>query len=393
MWSDSRPILSLRSTRLLLAVIAVGLAARFALLSISIGSLDAVIWQRLAEKVVTHGLYETYRQDIWMNHPPVSALWAAWVWRAAEASGLNFAQLYKLPVVIADCATCLLIYLSWQARAGQLVALQAAALYAWNVDAILISAHHCNSDPVYSMLSLLALWLLEIRRAPLLAGLALGAAINIKLIPALLLAPFLLLPRSRAELVRVLVGLGLMAVPCVYVWLELGKTFQKRVIGYDSAPTGWGFHHLIDQLSNHPLLKSYLDTVAERYRRSAALLVMAVAAWAVLRLRRREKGADRIDASAAAAACYAAVTPALAPQHTVFIGVLLFASDPRSGAHWGLLSGAWAIVYYFFAWDGSFPLAPAAAAYGPAPTGMLTTIAWLWVLVEAWRRCFRRPST
>ena len=65
---------------------------------------------------------------------------------------------------------------------------------------ILVSGYHGNTDAVYAMLSLLAVYLLQDRNRPLLAGLALGLAINIKLIPVLLIPPLVLAAQSIREM-------------------------------------------------------------------------------------------------------------------------------------------------------------------------------------------------
>ena len=116
---------------------------------------------------------------------------------------------------------------------------------------------------------------------------------------------------------------------------------------------------------------------------------MGLAIWAMLRYRAAGH-LDRYPAAGACGAIYPAAAPALAPQHTVFPGVLLFASDLRAGVTWGLLSGAMCLVYYLFHWDGTFPMKPIAQPHGPAPTMLLGMLAWGWVTCYAWRAVARR---
>lgn len=370
-------------TFLLLALIIAGIAARFALLSISIGSFDAALWERMASRISQHGLYETYRQDPWMNHPPLSGLWAAWVWEQSQRLGVPFAQLYKLPVVLSDCVTCWLIWNIWKHRGGARQALLAAAVFAWSVPAILISAHHCNCDSALAMFALLSFWLVEIRKAPLLAGLALGAAINLKLTAALMLVPLLLGATSRRELLRLLLGLAIMSTPFLYVWWELGGRFRRNVLGYDSAGSGWGLHNIFDLLSNHPVLKSYFDTVAENYRRSGGPVVMLCALAATLRLV-KSGVRDRFLLAGLVVAVYAAVTPALAAQHRVLPAVFLLACSIRAGFIWSALNGLALFTTYFFEWDGMIPIRDQPYLYKNSPAPVFNALAWGWVVAYTW---------
>lgn len=371
-------------TILLLALIITGIAARFALLSISIGSFDAALWERMASRISQHGLYETYRQDPWMNHPPLSGLWAAWVYELSVRLGVPFAQLYKLPVVLCDCVTCWLIWNIWRHRGGARQALVAAAVFAWSPPAILISAHHCNTDSAVAMFALLSLWLADGRGMPLLAGLALGVAINLKLTGALFLIPLLIASKSGREFLLIVLGLAVMSIPCFYVWIDLGYRFRQRVIQYHSAPTGWGLHNILDQLSNHPLFKSYLDTVCERYRRSGGAVVMLLALAANLRLLRYGVR-DRFALAAVAVAIYAAVTPALAAQHMILPLVFVLAFDLRGGAIWSALAGTVLIVVYLFDWDGSFPIRSVLGLYRPSPEAFFSTLMWAWIVLYSIR--------
>ncbi len=115
---------------------------------------------------------------------------------------------FRLPVIAADFASAMLIRKVMVARgASPRRGLAIAAMYAWNPCAILISGYHGNTDAAYAMLSLLAVYLLQDCRRPFFGGIALGLAINIKLIPVLLILPLALGTRSRKELVLFLAGL------------------------------------------------------------------------------------------------------------------------------------------------------------------------------------------
>src|SRR5205814_9830382 len=141
-------------------------------------------------------------------------LWAAACYRVATWAQRHihtgsyafpwFPYLFKLAPIAADAVTCWLLWRIWHPRAGAIWAAAAAAIYAWNPVAILISAHHCNTDSIYAMLCLAAVYVIESRRGSVGAwfwgGLLLGAAINVKLIPVLLIPPLVILCRDLHQL-------------------------------------------------------------------------------------------------------------------------------------------------------------------------------------------------
>src|SRR5438552_19200990 len=113
-----------------------------------------------------------------MNHPPLPVLWAALALRAGGGSQHEMAVLIKLPAILADMLSIVLLARVWKARGHSTAAAIAMEL---SPVAILISAYHCNTDSIYAFLSLLAMHFLARGRRYFFAGLVLGGAINIKL--------------------------------------------------------------------------------------------------------------------------------------------------------------------------------------------------------------------
>jgi hypothetical protein len=370
---------------LLIALILTGLLLRLGLLLISKGSDDALIWEHLASQVQRLGLYDTYRFEGGMNHPPLAGLWAATVYSASRTFDLPFYTLFKIPVVASDAITCLLLFLIYRNRSSS--GLLAAAAFAWNLEALLLSGHHCNTDPIYAMLCISAVWLIETQSRPFLAGLALGAAMNIKLIPGLLLIPMLGLSRSRKELLRLLAGLAIMSLPFVWVLIDLGYRFRMRVLGYRPPAGQWGFQKLIQWLSGYPALKPYFSGLADRYVAQSKLLIIACILLTTLAAR-RSRQIDRYRAAALAVAALAAVTPAFALQYGAIVGVMLFAYDLRAGVVWGALRGMQLFCDYYLGWNGKWPVTSLGGGSLPGPTSLLAMLAWIWIVIFLLRELF-----
>ena len=175
---------------------AMGLLFRVALAACSTGTNDTAAWERFGNEIAGDGLFATYINDPRFNHPPLAGYWAFVATQLARHTGLSFSFAFKLPVIVADCGSAFLLYVIWR-RAGPAHAAAAFAVYAFNLDAILVSGYHCNTDPIYAFACLLSVWLIEDRRSDFWGGAALAAAINVKLIPILLVAPLGALPRPR----------------------------------------------------------------------------------------------------------------------------------------------------------------------------------------------------
>jgi Gpi18-like mannosyltransferase len=189
------------------AILASGFVLRVLLCAASWGTTDALSFLHFAHRIDDLGFFAAYRADPLLNHPPLPAWWSLLALKLAGGQAFAMVVIFRLPVIAADFASAMLLRRILVRRgASPRAGLAVAAMYAWNPCAILISGYHGNTDAVYAMLGLLALHLLEDVRRPLLGGLVLGLAINIKLIPVLLIAPLCFAARSRRELLLFLTG-------------------------------------------------------------------------------------------------------------------------------------------------------------------------------------------
>ena len=346
-----KPQASLGAMRICAALIALALALRIFIAAFSIGTNDAVAFAHFADEITTEGLTNTYQIDPRFNHPPLVGLLAAWTWRVAIALPLRgwdvhkFAFLFRLPVIAADALGVWLLWRIWRPRIGPAKAAGIAAGFAWSLDAILVSGFHCNTDPIYVALCLLAVYLMEDRRAFFLAGLALGAAINVKLIPLLLVGPLLLSCRNRQEAWRFFTGLAIAAIPFLPAVFYAGPDFFRHAVAYNSGVNRWGINYFLLLGKETPAWTATSGGPAAWYHGNGRFLLFAlIALWAAAaRFRPRW---NRYEIAAVTFAIFLVFTPGFGVQYTVAAGLLMFAVRPRPALAYAALSGLFLLNVY-----------------------------------------------
>lgn len=232
------------SARSLFALALLGYGLRLALWALSEGSNDVRAWYWFGRDVARQGLARTYLLEDQFNHPPLMGLWAAAVARLAGSRSVLFAHLFKVPALVVEAAIGLLLLRIWNERRRADRAEEALAAYALAPSAALIASYHGNTDPIYFFFVLAAAYLLETRRDALAAGLALAAALNVKLIPLLLVLPFATRVRGPRELARYATGVSVGALPFLALLAtstpDERRSFVANVFGYHPNLEDWG---------------------------------------------------------------------------------------------------------------------------------------------------------
>ena len=412
-----------RIRALLVAAIVTGLALRFVLAAITWGTNDANTFGQFGFYITRDGLISTYRGDSWLNHPPIPAYWCEAAWRLTmplrtawdpasgdsvllashirqDTPGQWFSAVFKLPSLLADCAAAWLLYRLWRRRAGETRALAVAAMYAWSLVAILVSGYHCNTDPIYAWLVLLCADLLQARNASFLAGLALAAAINVKLTPVLLIPPMLLWHRDWKSAAKFVTALLLGALPFVPVLMKAGHAFYANAIAYKSNPDAWGITWLLMHFgkpigvlnefvpADHRLASAWFD--CGRY-----VVLALICCWALLVWRARRAGKptetstvgvhgnshcgspDAYTVAAVTLAIFLFFTPGFGVQYLVMIVPLMFAVWPAMANAYGLVAGLFIGMVYWAQWPGhSWPPDSQFKGMYPWPSPVYGLVAW-----------------
>lgn len=370
---------------LLFTAIALGFVARISLWSVSIGTNDALTWGKMGRSILNDGLLKTYREQPDCNQPPGQPLLAAAAYQLAKSTKTLFSYWFKAPMVLADGLTAVLIWTILRRRKGVMFSAAVTAIYAWSPIAILISAHHANGEPLYVALSLLAIWLIEDRRRVFLGALALGAAINFKLVPILLIAPLLASFNNRKEVGRFLCGLAIMAIPSLIVLLLEPQGFWQRVIAYNPAPEHWGFNYFLLEAGEVPQWAQSAERAVLWYNDHGTKILLA-SILAISLLQWRTQRWDRYTLCALAFTAFLIFTPGFGPQYLAAPVTLLLLSVPRVGTLYNIVGGAYLLISYLLRWDGTFPIKTFfEREFNFLPGRTFGMLAWAVLCVAAWQ--------
>jgi len=204
---------------------------------------------RTVANAVGHG-DNVYAFPITFPYVPYSQFIPAWLLAVAERTGWSFDFVMKIPMILTDACTTLLIfgYLQWRALPFRLSVGWALA-WALNPVSILISAFHGNLMSIVPFLALAAYVSAEVGETSrnrdlllLVSGLLLGLAIAMRTYPVLLVPVFLLLfcrtvSETAAFIFVAAVPAGLSSLPYLFLARE---TFLREVLGYGGLTDfGW----------------------------------------------------------------------------------------------------------------------------------------------------------
>jgi hypothetical protein len=377
-------------TAALLAVGVAGLLFRIVVARWSHGSNDINIWTGFAELIEAHhGLGWLYDNKVDFNHPPLIALFVTALHKLAHATGWRFDFLFKLPEIGADTLAGVLVYRTWRAR-GSLAASGAFALFCWNPASFLVSAHHGNTDPTVATLSLLAAFLIDRRRA-FAGGLALAAAINVKLIPVLLIPVFLASLATRREAIRFMGALALGALPFAPFIAFHWAGFRPHVLAYKSYAGPWGITSLLDFLGQARNFADLARSLTEFWtRRGSTLVLLAPVVLAAVSWR-RERIWSASELGAIVYLAFLVLTPGFGVQYVVYPIPLLFAADVRRACACSASTGLFILIAYYSTWTNTRPYFSNFYPGFPVASKVFGHLAWL-ILAFTAIRMLRRPG-
>jgi hypothetical protein len=222
---------------------------------------------------------------------------------------------------------------------------------------------------------------MEEKKRPFGAGLALGAALNVKLMPVILIPPLLSQCRSRRDLARCSAGLTLAGLPFVPFLLTSGRAMYKNMIAYNSLQLDWGINAFLNAGFATELIRSYVLQIRAVFLPSGRYLIIVIVCLlsAVVWYKRRRFG---YQIGAIAWATFLILTPGYGVQYAVCVLPLLFAADFGRATIYSLTAGIMLFVVYAAQLNFVFPLHANVQYYPYPPIGILFgLIAWI-VLVD-----------
>ncbi|MDA2929807.1 glycosyltransferase 87 family protein [Acidobacteria bacterium AH-259-O06] len=382
---------------LLLFGAGLGLFARFVLSALSEGSDDIRYWQQFAESISQHGLYQLYVTNPLFNHPPLMGYLAAGSLWLSQWLDAPFSFFFKFPVIVAEVLSAVIVGSIWARRRGKMGGALAMFLYAWAIGPILFSGFHGNTDSLCAFLALLAVFLIEEKRRHFAGGLALAAAINVKLIPLLLLLPLISSYRSGPDLRRFVGGLSFFVLPLIPPLMYGGQSFYQNVFNYTSHINYWGVQWFLlvamdlFWLGHFPRVAFLLHNMTIWYgnygRVLVLCLILALSIYAYLISRY-----NRYELAAISLAVFLVFAPGFGIQYLAIIAPFLFSLSLRLGTIYSVLVGLFSgLVYYHFLiqW---MPLATLHNSRFPPSAWLPSFMTWCFLALFLTARCVRKTA-
>jgi hypothetical protein len=361
----------------------------------TMGQDDTYIWwPKFMQAVHDHGPIGVYSVDMVgqpYNHPPLTGWWLAAIDAIRGHSNVPLGFWIRIGSVVADFFCAWVIFEVLRRRQPLWQATAAGALVGASPVLYVISGYHGNHDPEIMFLAILSGFLLVDKRFAALAGVALAAAVSLKLpiAPAVPVVFAAALALGRRTLIRFSVGFGAIIV---VLWLpplvEQGKPFIKNVLLYsgNSFPRQWGpvaFAHVLH----------FPQTLIDLYISPGRLLLLALCAVAGAYVAWRRPDLV-VAATGLTMAAFLLLSAGYAPQYMVWPVAAIYALSFWPATAYNLGAGAFLIVLYT-AWSGGLP-------WNSTYTRDLTNrqeweaaVIWLvlgWVVVDAVRKLHRETG-
>lgn len=340
----------------------------------SVGSNDIFLWKGFADQIAVHGVAWMYSHIELFNHPPLMAYWAKAALALSNRTSIAFSIVFKIPGLLGDIGTGLLLWRIWTLRAGPKEGMLALAAYTFGLTSVLVSAHHGNTDGLCTFLCLLAVYCAE-RGRHFSTGLAIGAALNVKIIPLLLLPALVLRRRSIAQALRATAGLGPWILPFVVFLRTAPHDAYHHIFGYLSFPNKWGIPFILGQLGelNHigPVATKIAGAYTEHSRPVLLGSVLLVALWG------RACRVDLYRVSAAAFGLFLFFAAGFGVQYTIYLAPPLFAISISQGLGYSTIAGIFIALVYIQFWSGKLPADTFFTDYIPLPAAIVGLVVWL----------------
>jgi hypothetical protein len=231
---------------LVLLIALLAMAAKLYCAATTYGTVDVMFFYGFAHNIAHEGVINTYVHIPIFNYPPLMGDYLGLTYQLSGGHGQLFAFYHRLPGILADLAVVLLLL--WIRRQTGRPPWWAIGVLAASPVSFMISGYHGNYDPLIP-LGLVLTVAACLHQKPWVAGVLLGIACQVKIIP-LIMSPVLFFywwqrgknkawTFTAATVLTVLIGWSapLLAVP---------KIFTHQVLVYSSIWGWWGLTYLLN---------------------------------------------------------------------------------------------------------------------------------------------------
>jgi hypothetical protein len=214
------------------------------------------------------------------------------------------------------------------------------------------------------------------RKGQLRLGVALAAAVNVKLIPLVLTPVFLANVRRWSEAARFLGGLSVGAVPFIPVILRAGPAFYRNAVAYNSNFDNWGIPFFIRLSEENPEWTSRAVQLHALYVPAGRYLVVATI-LALCALSRWRRPLSTYQLAAGGLAAFLFLAPGFGVQYTAILGPVLVAASLGWGLWYALSAGVFIASVYYLSWTREALLASLFNGAFPYPSPWIGLVAWI----------------
>jgi hypothetical protein len=279
----------------------------------TIGTNDVRAFWYFLQEYRGSGAVLLYELDSEFNHPPFVIHWLQALRELHLATGMPPWFCVRLPAILADFGSVLLLAALLGPRLAERSVRLGLLLVAAAPASVMISGFHGNNDPVMIFLVLASILLLHRERPVWLAGLAMGMAVNIKVVPLAFWPAFLLwLPSWRKRFEYFGATIAIVVVASSPTIFEAPGLLARKVLGYPSSYGLWGISRILESA---PALAGVSRAFEGGGRFLLAGALLALAAW--MNLGSRKPGLRRQIGVLAFA--FLALTPGFGVQYLAWI--------------------------------------------------------------------------
>jgi hypothetical protein len=328
----------------------------------TLGTNDVVRFYQFAIALTEDGLENTYRQHAEFNHPPLVAYYLTAIYGfgrlpVAEAAGISFAFLLRLPGIIADFVVVWLFLRLNNDEPELRLPFWALLLFALSPVSIMVSGFHGNTDPVMVLFLILAAFA-AVRRRPVWCALFFALSCQIKIIPVLLLPVFVFFWNQRRQLHLFILPLILTTV---ILWSQplfrFPLVFARNVFGYGSFWGIWGITYWLRQTGWSEFSQADFQNLSTAQNLIATLLkLIIIAAVITMAWRRRRADSSRgfFASLAFAWLIFFAFSPGIGAQYLVWVAPFILLLSPQF-YFWATAGGTLFLFFFYNTISGGFP--------------------------------------
>ena len=357
-----------------------GFGLRLLLWAISSGSGEIRGWSRIGAQVAAHGVRRFSTSGLSTRQSPVAAMWAGAAHSIATELEAPFELVFKVLPLLADAALLTLIIAVVRRRGGTaLDAWRAGAIYATALAVVWTTSHHGGLDSVLACCALLAVVLVDEGDRPILAGLALAAAIHMHMAAvALLPALWLLQARSLRQTawfsLAVAIGLSPLALPLS----AKGQAFIERALNLETPSNRWGLQFLFGEGSELPIVGHFVELIGGRVQAESFTLVLL--ASVVIGVQARLRHRSGLETGALVVAALLVLTPSIGLPYAALPLPFLVVIDLRRSLIYSAASGAFLTLAYLGFAKAEMPLVTNHSTPIGFFAGLCAFCAWLVLL-------------